>query len=348
MNSENDPVTSRPPYHPGVQATNWIPPCWTVAPGQVPVWPTITANQFGQVLSQPICFMSQLPTTISQQSFLPTQSAPTVANMPTPYHFTSPDPAPVKQESVYGGYQKDPGRGRRGQRGGFRRRGSARFIKNRTQVRQDIPVRVRAPQSAAEAEEVRQWISQRKQNFPRQENAKVQESIGSNADRAKELKEILSRQQELGVTGIAGTEGMLHRLGGNRPNCSRAGPNGMNKRKRFNGGDNQGKRILQNGSFNRRHVVKKPMSLLEKLLYKETRQNKSHALQCIRFFVENNFLQDLGKKPLVFPCESEGEEEEKVQECLESGRNENASQDHSGSEERVSSEESGSENADEH
>lgn len=245
MNSENDPTTSRPPYHPGVQTTNWLPPCWTVASGQVPVWPTVATNQFGQVVQQPICFMGQLPTPIQQQTYFQ-----------APFQFAAPDPAPVKQESVNPGHQ---GRGR-GRGGGSFRRGGPQSFRNRPQLRQDPPVQVRAPQTEAEAEEVRQWINQRKKNFPRLENPKIQDPVGSNSDRAKELKKILARQQEMGVTGIAGTEKLLHQMGSNRPgkiagcrifddsvfvDCSRRGPHGGNKRRRFNQGENQGKRILQ-------------------------------------------------------------------------------------------------------
>lgn len=52
-------------------------------------------------------------------------------------------------------------------------------------------------------------------------------------------------------------------------------------------------------------------SLLEKLFYKEMRRDNSYILQCFRFLVENNFLQDLGTVPLVFP-EDAAEKEEKA------------------------------------
>jgi len=38
------------------------------------------------------------------------------------------------------------------------------------------------------------------------------------------------------------------------------------------------------------------------LLAKEIRQEHSHLLQCFRFLVNNNFLQDLGTQALVFPA----------------------------------------------
>ena len=42
-------------------------------------------------------------------------------------------------------------------------------------------------------------------------------------------------------------------------------------------------------------------SLLEKLLAKDIRAEHSRLLQCMRFIVANNFLQDVGSKPLQFP-----------------------------------------------
>ncbi len=44
-------------------------------------------------------------------------------------------------------------------------------------------------------------------------------------------------------------------------------------------------------------------SLLEKLLAKDIRAEHSRLLQCMRFIVANNFLQDVGSKPLQFPAE---------------------------------------------
>lgn len=69
------------------------------------------------------------------------------------------------------------------------------------------------------------------------------------------------------------------------------------------------------------------------------RQQKSHALQCIRFLVENNFLQDLGKKPLMFPCESEGEEEqEQVQDLAGSESDDERSENQAEMKSKTSSE----------
>ena len=44
-------------------------------------------------------------------------------------------------------------------------------------------------------------------------------------------------------------------------------------------------------------------SLLEKLLATDIRAEHSRLLQCMRFFVANNFLQDVGSKPLLYPPE---------------------------------------------
>jgi len=41
--------------------------------------------------------------------------------------------------------------------------------------------------------------------------------------------------------------------------------------------------------------------LLQKLLAREIRQEHSHLLQCFRFLVNNNFLQDLAAGKLVYP-----------------------------------------------
>lgn len=44
-------------------------------------------------------------------------------------------------------------------------------------------------------------------------------------------------------------------------------------------------------------------TLLEKLLAKDIRAEHSRLLQCMRFLVANNYLQDVGFKPLQFPPE---------------------------------------------
>ena len=44
-------------------------------------------------------------------------------------------------------------------------------------------------------------------------------------------------------------------------------------------------------------------TLLEKLLAKDIRAEHSRLLQCMRFLVANNYLQDVGSKPLHFPPE---------------------------------------------
>ncbi|KAL3139054.1 hypothetical protein ABBQ32_005852 [Trebouxia sp. C0010 RCD-2024] len=47
--------------------------------------------------------------------------------------------------------------------------------------------------------------------------------------------------------------------------------------------------------------AKRAPTLLQKLLVKDIRKDHSHLLQCFRFLVNNNFLQDVGSKPLVYP-----------------------------------------------
>ncbi|KAA6420678.1 MAG: hypothetical protein FRX49_09470 [Trebouxia sp. A1-2] len=47
--------------------------------------------------------------------------------------------------------------------------------------------------------------------------------------------------------------------------------------------------------------AKRAPTLLQKLLVKDIRKDHSHLLQCFRFFVKNNFLQDVGATPLVYP-----------------------------------------------
>ena len=50
-------------------------------------------------------------------------------------------------------------------------------------------------------------------------------------------------------------------------------------------------------------VVQRDPTLLEKLLAKDIRTEHSRLLQCMRFIVANNFLQDVGAKALQFPPE---------------------------------------------
>ena len=46
-------------------------------------------------------------------------------------------------------------------------------------------------------------------------------------------------------------------------------------------------------------VCRRP-SLLRALLAKDIRRERSHLLQCLRFFVRNSFLVNLGREPLDF------------------------------------------------
>lgn len=48
-------------------------------------------------------------------------------------------------------------------------------------------------------------------------------------------------------------------------------------------------------------MVAPRQSLLQRLLAKEIRQERSTILQCLRFVVNNDFLQESGSKPLIFP-----------------------------------------------
>lgn len=50
-------------------------------------------------------------------------------------------------------------------------------------------------------------------------------------------------------------------------------------------------------------MVAPRQSLLQRLLAKEIKQEQSSLLQCLRFIVNNNFLQDMGAKPLIFPSD---------------------------------------------
>lgn len=52
-------------------------------------------------------------------------------------------------------------------------------------------------------------------------------------------------------------------------------------------------------------VVVRDPSLLEKLLATDIRAEHSRLLQCLRFVVSNNFLQELSSKPLLYPPESD-------------------------------------------
>lgn len=47
-------------------------------------------------------------------------------------------------------------------------------------------------------------------------------------------------------------------------------------------------------------------TLLQKLLAPDIRREHSRLLQCLRFLVNNNFLLDFGRAPLVFPPEPSG------------------------------------------
>ena len=51
-------------------------------------------------------------------------------------------------------------------------------------------------------------------------------------------------------------------------------------------------------------MVARDPSLLEKLLATDIRAEHSRLLQCMRFLVANNFLQDVGSKPLLYPPEA--------------------------------------------
>ena len=51
-------------------------------------------------------------------------------------------------------------------------------------------------------------------------------------------------------------------------------------------------------------MVARDPSLLEKLLATDIRAEHSRLLQCMRFLVANNFLQDVGNKSLLYPPEA--------------------------------------------
>ncbi|KAK2076290.1 hypothetical protein QBZ16_001222 [Prototheca wickerhamii] len=79
---------------------------------------------------------------------------------------------------------------------------------------------VRAPQSAAEAEEVARWVAERRRHFPTAANLARKEEErreqGAADERRRRLQEVLATQERMGLTKQAGTAELAARLARSR------------------------------------------------------------------------------------------------------------------------------------
>ncbi|XP_077241486.1 glyceraldehyde-3-phosphate dehydrogenase-like family protein isoform X4 [Tasmannia lanceolata] len=165
-------------------------------------------------------------------------------------------------------------------------------------------------------EGIQQWREQRKKHYPTKttvakltERRRNNELIDADAKmRRKQLKEILAKQAELGVevaklppNYLLDKEDKTYE----REDQSRVG----NKMGRFQNKFN--KRFKHCKRSKRQRLDYEPLqvpnsnirkpTLLEKLLSRDIKRDKSHLLQVFRFMVLNSFFKDWPEKPLEFP-----------------------------------------------
>ncbi|KAM0941064.1 putative nuclear fragile X mental retardation-interacting protein [Dioscorea sansibarensis] len=176
--------------------------------------------------------------------------------------------------------------------------------------------------------EIKAWREARKKNFPTNANiakklagnAKILEGTDGDAKlRRQQLKEILAQQAELGVevaeipsSYLSDSEILVSNSKGDTKDF-RHGRKSWNARGKLRRNDNKrrnnhyqdkpcGKRPkLANDDTLKNPTNKREPTLLQKLLSKEIKKDKSKLLQVFRFMVMNSFFEHWPEKPLEFP-----------------------------------------------
>ncbi|URE05320.1 Nuclear fragile X mental retardation-interacting protein 1 (NUFIP1) [Musa troglodytarum] len=168
--------------------------------------------------------------------------------------------------------------------------------------------------------EIQQWIEARRKNFPTTANIKkklVQSDVNNeDADddaqlRRQQLKQVLAKQEELGVEVAEIPQGYLSELDnqfGGQENNSKVlnmTNNFPNKHicKRGRHQEKwQAKRLkLTNESAAAASILRREPTLLRKLLSSDIRRDNSRLLQAFRFMILNSFFEHWPAKLLDFP-----------------------------------------------
>lgn len=168
-------------------------------------------------------------------------------------------------------------------------------------------------------QEIEQWREERRKNYPSNTNVEKKLSekmIDSEAiereakTRREQLKEILTKQAEMGVE-VA--EIPSHYLSDSKKQDEREEnrswtnngriQNKFGKRDRYAKKDRFTKRQRSNqkDSSNDPSFIKREPTLLQKLLSSDIKRDKSRLWQVFRFMVTNSFFKDFPDKPLKFP-----------------------------------------------
>lgn len=162
-------------------------------------------------------------------------------------------------------------------------------------------------------QEIQQWREARRKNHPSRE--KIEKKQGEQSkdsmviDREllqRELKEVLTKQAELGVE-VAEIPSYYLKNGTNQGLQSEDKKNTFTDKRKFK---NKVKRNPDRKSWNNKKQKfadrdllenKKKPTLLQKLLSADIKRDKSHLFQVFRFITANSFFKDYPDKPLVYP-----------------------------------------------
>ncbi|KAL4203195.1 hypothetical protein AMTRI_Chr01g102780 [Amborella trichopoda] len=193
--------------------------------------------------------------------------------------------------------------------------------------REGIPESKRPSLSAIYTEdEIKQWREERKKNFPTNANVEKKQAGKSRNNlvdaeaklRRKRLKEILAKQAELGIEVAEVPPNYLSESEKQPPNRRHEKFNRNEKRnfrnkhkfqKRGKAGRREGKSHKSGNKESPRSVLTRSPTLLQKLLSKEIKRDKSHLLQVFRFMVMNSFFKEWPDKSLKVPVCVVGESE---------------------------------------
>ncbi|KAI4333316.1 hypothetical protein L6164_018144 [Bauhinia variegata] len=232
-----------------------------------------------------------------------------------------------KNKSIRGGFQKSKfhnnnnGNRKFGfpkeNRGKELRSGMAGNFGVNSEEQNSEPKRGRSLSVTYTEQEIQQWREARRKNYPtkiniqKKQNESLKESkVVDKEVLRKELKEILSKQAELGVevaevpsyylldSGKRGIEMEEKKTFTNQGKFR----NKFDKRKSGKNDRFAKRQKLANSDFSNNHSLnKREPTLLQKLLNKDVKRDKCHLLQVLKFTVMNSFFKDWPEKPLRYP-----------------------------------------------
>lgn len=165
--------------------------------------------------------------------------------------------------------------------------------------------------------EIQQWREERKKNYPSKANIqkKLNKKLADSGDseakiRREQLKEILSKQAELGVEvaevpshyfSDSEKQGGRGNKNGRALTKRRGSKNKQDIRGRNNKNDKSAKQERLRNPSNNSCLNKREPTLLQKLLSADVKRERCHLLQVFRFVVMNSFFKDGPDKLLKFP-----------------------------------------------